>query len=157
MKMSLQQASAILGMPAPKIVLLIAPLVNSLDDCWPEIDKGLVDTLASMYSLPMVDETEKEPSRETADNDPSLPISKPAAMILDKLYRQRHWGSKLVSWDTLHNHYCHGIKDLRSAMDELLDADLLTTKEDRDGPFSLNTSRKKDIVDLVDSVRTIND
>ena len=79
-------------------------------------------------------------------------ISPTTRKVLEKLWRKAYWGAgKRVSYDTLKNHYCHGIGDFSASVEELIRLGYLHSNERR-GPFSLNMEKKSEIDEIFEKV-----
>jgi hypothetical protein len=147
-KIATSEAARLLRDHPANVVRSLSEMVSSLQDCWPEVDEGFVDTLRTLRR-----EVPPGPSNQAvAPPSPTLPVTIPtpvssetALRILDKLERKDKWGGNAIGWDTLRNHYCQGLRDLDDAVDELVEEGLLLSGANRRGPYSLNPARKGEI------------
>lgn len=64
-----------------------------------------------------------------------------AREILRTLERRHFWGTKVISRDTLKNHFCQGIITFESSLDNLIEKGLVI----QESGISLNLKRKQDI------------
>jgi hypothetical protein len=159
MRTKLANASQRAGMHPLNFILAIYQMVGGLEDGWPEIDDGYVETvLALRHSHAFVghQDAELQPPQGGAGTrviEAELPVSESAARVLDKLERGDRWGRNAISFDTLRNHFCRGIPNIDSAVEELVAEDLLVPGGGRRGPYSLNPERKAEIERIVSQLR----
>lgn len=138
------------------VVRQLSAMVGSLDDCWPDLDHGLVETLERLRGA----NAKPQPRRKSEEEQPEVgqerkPGRSHASLkVLDKLARKDKWGGNAVGWDTLRNHYCRGENDLDEAVEELVDCGLLLAGQTQGGPYSLNPARKGEIEGLIDELRS---
>lgn len=148
MKVRTAEAARKLGLSVPAFLDAAAGLMADLQEAWPEVDDGYVETMQQLYGL-----AAQEREGEETETPPMRPVGPPAVSqvdraklrILDKLERADRWGGNAVSLETLRNHYCQGVEGFDEALDKLLDDDLVMIAErgsKRKGPFSLNPARK---------------
>jgi len=154
-KISTSDAARRLRDHPANVVRDVSEMVTGLDDCWPELDEGFVDTLKTLRGVHQPEQIDEH----TKSAEPAIaPASKPrrssaALKVLDKLERKDKWGGNAIGWDTLRNHYCHGVSGLDDAVDDLVREEFLLAGESRDGPYSLNPARKGEIESLVEEWR----
>lgn len=128
-------------------------------DAWQGVDEKWLDVIRAKYR----DELQKsryapavqrlDPARSVAEPLVRRELSLDALFILEKLDRNRKWGVAQVNIAGL-QHLCHIPGDrVRSAVSELLRADLLSGEAK--GPISLNPSRKVEIRNLADRIRSV--
>lgn len=134
-KISTSDAARRLRDHPANVVRDVSEMVTGLDDCWPELDEGFVDTLKTLRGVhrpEQIDEHTKgaEPAIAPA---PKLRRSSAALKVLDKLERKDKWGGNAIGWDTLRNHYCHGVGGLDDAVDELVRDEFLGSSRIRVG------------------------
>ena len=152
MKIRTSEAAVRLGVHPLGLVLAVRPMVGGIEDCWPEIDDGFVETLrAAGYGqsesarAARHGDGAKQPSGSAPAVSPVLSVSHAAAEVLDKMSRQDKWGKNTVSLDTLRNHYCRTVSNVEVAVDELVDREFLLVEGGRKGTYSLNPARKGEI------------
>jgi hypothetical protein len=159
MRTKLANASQRAGMHPLNFLLATYTMVGGLEDAWPEIDDGYVETvLALRHSHAFIGSQDATlPATKGATSarvvETELPVSESAARVLDKLERGDRWGRNAISFDTLRNHVCRGIPSIDSAVDELVTEDLLVPGGGRRGPYSLNPDRKAEIERIVSQLR----
>lgn len=147
MKIKLHEASKQLDMHPLNLLLKIYPLVGNLDDCYPELDEGLVETSKRMGAQHQQDSvgyvsTPSAPAK-TVEPTPYAELSAGARKVIEKLWRKDLWGGKGIARASL-NHLCRNVSDLEDVLKVLIDKELVLT-QDKDGPFSLNTRLKNSI------------
>jgi len=134
-------------------------MVGSLEDCWPDVDDGYVETLLTLRPQKDYPRDQGGGSIESARRPEQkselsrLGLTESAARVLDKLERQDRWGVNKVSFDTLRNHYCRNIADIDKVLEILCQQQLLLSHEGRRGPFSLNPAKKSEVEMIVKEVR----
>lgn len=62
--------------------------------------------------------------------------------ILNILSRKRYWGNRIISIDTLRNHYCQDVQDFQNSLNSLIQKDFIVIKQDA---VSLNLKNKSEI------------
>lgn len=148
MKIPINEAAVQLHLHPCELVLEFATKVSSFDDIYPEIDEGFIKTYKEchpdkFFKSPRESNTSKEPRRK------DLPeISEDAKQLLTVLVHKKYWGTRIISKDTLKNHYCRDIKNLDSAIQILLKAKLLQHGKHRDS-YNLDLKAKKTINAIV--------
>lgn len=75
----------------------------------------------------------------------TMDIDVGAREILQTLERRHFWGSKLISVDTLKNHFCKNVLTFDSSFDALLKKDLIIL----DNGVALNLKKKKEIIEYL--------
>jgi len=154
-KISTSDAARRLRDHPANLVRELCEMVGSLDDCWPELEHGFVETLEKLRGGAKEAKSLESRKAVTHEQREQKPRRSPASMkILDKLARKDKWGGNAVGWDTLRNHYCRGERDLDDAVDQLVEDGLLLAGENHDGPYSLNPARKGEIEELVGEFRS---
>lgn len=66
-----------------------------------------------------------------------------ARQILRTMERHQNWGRKVVSVDTLRNHYCQGVLTFESSLETLVEKNLVVRSGSK--AYSLNSKRKREI------------
>jgi hypothetical protein len=150
----LHEAARELGVHPLNFLLRLYPLVGSLDECWPDVDQGYLDTARAIWpsrrvSTPPI---QPKPEERVARDQRQIPLglSRGAARVIEKLWRKDRWGDLGVAYASL-RHMCQDVQDLDDAIEEVLEANLLPT-ETKKGPFSLNPSRKGDIEAVANAI-----
>lgn len=153
MKIKTSEAASRLGIHPLNLLLKLFPMVGSIEDCWPDLDEGYVDTIRTLgegaqrpTSQPAARLPEPPPEQPPAD--PLAGIDRGSVRVLEKLWRKDRWGGRAVAWETLHNHYCQDVDNLEEAVEELVQRGLVI-KPEKHGPFSLDPSRKGEIERIV--------
>ncbi len=155
MKKRTHLAAQELGIHPANLILYLSMLGAPFEDCWPEVDDGWLQTLRQTYRDIFNIEAEKVSNlaeKDISSKAKSWMFSKSALKILDKLHRKRHWGKHTISWRTLHNDYCPSVPDLKNAVQELQESNLLLGSS-VDDALSLNPSKTKEIEDLINEFR----
>lgn len=152
MKMPTSDAARELGVHPANLLLMLSGMVGSLEDCWPEVDRGLVDTALALdpsrrRQRGQEAEGEKIPDRESESQAVKLRVSPDAARIIEKLWRHDKWGKATVTLRTLQNEYCKGVEDIDEAVKELRKIELLITGSSKD-TYSLNPAKKGEIENI---------
>ncbi|MCX7014258.1 MAG: hypothetical protein NTW86_17185 [Candidatus Sumerlaeota bacterium] len=154
MTISTAEAARRLGVSVAEFLDAVVDLVGDLSDAWPQIDEGYVATVQQVRGILPLDKTSGQPQGPAERDDGAVseemveelsPVQEAKLRILDKLERAGRWGGNAVSWDTLRNHYCHGVEGLEEGLKVLIDEDLVVVAERgtvRKGPFSLNPGEK---------------
>ena len=160
MKKPLHEAARELGCHPFNLVLDLSGMIGSLEDCWPEMDTGLIDSLRVINpvyrtqrgSEELDEQREVEPALPKEKPD-ELPVSTNAAHIIEKLRGNRKWGKAQVTWRTLQKNYCARSKksDVEDAVRELHVKGFLLEGSNR-GPFSLNQSKTREIEEIVEKL-----
>ena len=132
-------------------------MVASFDDLCPEVDEGFLETWRQMH--PEHFDKSARPSSRTGEERIKLGSARPlpnlsrdSERVVRALSQRKHWGTNTVSEPTLKNHYCRDIKDLETAIKELVRTGIVIAATPR-GPFSLNTKARAQI-DLILSKRS---
>ena len=155
MEIKTSEAASRLGIHPLNLLLKLFPMVGSIDDCWPGLEEGYVDTIrtlgdggqrpTSQPAAPLPGPTPEQPPA-----DPLAGLDRGCVRVLEKLWRKDRWGGRAVAWETLHNHYCQDVDNLEEAIEDLVKRGLLLNHS-RHGPFSLDPGRKGDIERIVRS------
>jgi hypothetical protein len=151
MKVPFNKVATQHSMHPTELLLYFVPICGRLEDFWPNIDENWLETLKELYSDTFESGplgTVPKPIRSGA----KVKIGTESRKVLDKLCRQRFWGQKTVSRDTLRNHYCRQIDELDAAVEELVEHDLLL-QHDKRGTYSLNPACKGEIDRIVAELR----
>jgi hypothetical protein len=103
MKIALHAMALTLGVSPLQLLIELAAMKQPVEDCWPECEDGFEATIRTRRRLragfPDTPPTHfSGPS--TLEAPPSLPVSRAAAAILDKLVR-KNYGLKPVRISTL--------------------------------------------------------
>ena len=156
-KISTSEGARLLRDHPANIVRSLSAMVGDLQDCWPDVDAGLVETLRTLRGVPP---TDRPKEAVVAPTKPPQQVAKAGVIgsettlrILDKLERKDKWGGNAIGWDTLRNHYCRDLHDLDEAVDELVDEGLLLPGDSRRGPYSLNPAKKGEIESRIATYR----
>jgi hypothetical protein len=159
MKTKTANASQRAGMHPLNFLVAIYQMVGGLDDCWPEIDDGYVETVLALRHRHEFIESKATtapatgPTTVAGEVGAELSVSESAARVLDKLERGDRWARNAISFDTLRNHLCRGISNIERAVEELVSKELLLPGGGRKGPYSLNPERTTDIERIVNQLR----
>jgi|ERR1035441_3210250 hypothetical protein len=136
------------------LMLHLVEINASFEDVWPEIDDDWVETVRGQdWSKFGNKAAQARGLSETTKNKhhTDLGVSKEAAKVIEKLYRQKKWGKEAVGMDTLRNHYCQQVHALKEVIEELVQKELVLSPQS-DGPYSLNPKSKGDIERIVNLV-----
>ena len=140
MKTDTRIAARELGLhPAELLVRLWnKKLVYTLEDCWPQIDQGLIETLSQVEGLP------RRPP--VSQPDPALDSSlSPLQMqIIHVMNKRKHWGHNRIGEDQLKKFLPQGTdsRNLHKALKKLHAQGLVL---EQNNGYSLNTHKKADI------------
>jgi len=151
MKIPTHNAANNLGIHPTNLILIASKLNSSFEECWPEIDDGIIETIKMMYYKykQKIIDNEKEMViivGKLGDNDTI--ITNDAIKVLDKLCRHKHWGNTEISYDGILNiTHIQGDK-LKIAIKELISLEYISQKS-QNGPFSLNTAKKSEIERII--------
>jgi len=124
--------------------------VGSPEECWPVVDEGFIETVKHLDQKTSFPKEAVESQslggrqKESERPPPSPQVSASAAEVIENLWRKNYWGNKKVRWETMHNHFCRNIKNLKEAVDELVEKGYLTPVPDGDA-YSLDPGRKAEI------------
>src|SRR5258707_722135 len=134
MAIKIIDASKDLKIHPMNLILALSHLVPNLDDCWPEVDEGFIETIKPMNLVTASrSQSEKHVSKKeetaTIQSKFSVSVSEGAARIVDKLERTDRWAGNRISWDTLRNHYCQAVRNIEEAAAELKDKELILVSE----------------------------
>jgi len=148
MKKPLHEVAKSLHNHPATIIFSLVSLGASFEDCYPDVDESWIETFKGLdWKHSADDEIEgKILKTESFSN-----LSNTAKKILDKLERKKHYGKNSVSLDTIKNHFCRNQSDFEEAMEELLAIELI--KEESKGSITLNTSKNKEISQVLYSFR----
>ena len=147
MKRRTHEAAAVLGVHPLNLVPYLLELGVSFEAAWPEIEEDWVEAVRGLdWKRFRHPEGEVEGPAGHSEAPPAgMPsVSESAAQVVEKLWRQRHWGHNTVSWDTLHNHLCQHVRGLEEAVRGLILRGYLVAERPR-GPYSLNSAKKGEI------------
>ncbi len=154
--MKTSDAAKSLGIHPLNLLLKLQPLVPSLEECWPMVDDGFIETLKHLDQKTafLGEHIERGPAtgehKEGGGRLSQPQVSAGAAKVIEKLWRKSYWGKKEVSWDTLRSHYCQGITNLEGAVAELVRCGYLT-RASGGHAYSLNQAYKAAIEDIASS------
>ena len=116
-------------------------------ELWPTIDVEWLGTLKSLHPEVFGDVSHAESAEidgPGAALRSKLAVGGNAALVLEKLFRGRRWGSAYTSREQIQKHTHLPPVQLFSAIQELMDAGCLIEHE-RGGPYSLDSAAKLDI------------
>lgn len=140
MKVESHKAGRQLGLHPANLALYLAEIGASFGDVWPAVDKDWVEALQRRdwrrFSVAAEEPQPPETNR--------LPVSKSAALVVEKLWRNRKWDTAHVSREQMQKHSHLPPAELEAALHELIEKDLLIS-EGRGGPYSLNSSKRGEI------------
>ncbi len=138
MKIDIQGAARELDLHPAELLLKLwsQGQVRQLEDCWPEVEQGLVDTLRQLEGLHRTSTTPLHtPPEEAAplEND-----------IVRVMRSRNHWGHNRIGGDQLKRFLPPGTdaRSMNKALKELAQRELL---QHYHGAYSLNTHRKAEI------------
>lgn len=109
MRISYLDAASALGVSPLQVLVELAAMNQPWTECWPDCDDGFVHTLRERRRMRMgfVSATAKPAPRPNPSSADDLPVSEPAAAILDKLLR-KSYGLKSIRVFTLVKKWVHG-------------------------------------------------
>jgi hypothetical protein len=148
--MKTSDAAKSLGIHPLNLVLKLQSLVGSPEECWPVVEEGFIETLEHLDQKTAFPKLHVEPrpvSAEETETERQLAVpqvSASAAKVVEKFCRKNYWGKKRVGWETMHNHLCRNINNLKEVVDELVKKGYLTPVRDGDA-YSLNPGRTAEI------------
>ena len=155
MEIKTPEAASRLGIHPLNLLLKLFPMVGSIEDCWPNLEEGYIDTVQALAdggqrpsAQPAIQSPEPSPQEPPAN--PSAGFNKGCVRVLEKLWRKDRWAGRAVAWETLHNHYCQDVDNLEETVEELVQRGLVI-KSSKHGPFSLDPNRKGEIEAIVRS------
>jgi len=153
MKIQTCEAARTLGIHPSHLFQHIVELAPQLTfhDVWPEIDQGWVETV-SAAGHHHIAHVEEDPLvvKESMGSDLARRLSQASLRVLDKLARQKKWGSVSVSFEALLNLTRVPKRDLEHAVAELRKEGLLDQDGTGRGCISLNSSKKDQIEEIAE-------
>lgn len=113
MRVNFVAAAKQLGIPPLQVLVELAAMNQPWVECWPELDEGFVETLRERRRIraglaPRV--PDPSPTHHPRVSAASLPVSRGAAAILDKLLR-KSYGLRSVRVFTLLQKWCHDSRE----------------------------------------------
>lgn len=154
-KISICEASARLKMHPSNFLILASKLVGTIEDCWPEIEEGLVETIISLKRPRYVGNNEKENvhvDQPKTTIEKKLPISEEASIVLEKLFRKKFFGTNSVSLRTIKINLCRNVQNVENAIEELVKSGYLEHQPRRD-VYSLMPAKTHEIEEIAQAVR----
>ena len=138
MKIDLQGAACELGLHPAELLLKLwsQGQVRQLEDCWPEVEQGLVDTLRQMEGL-----------YKASAKPPQTPPEEATSLendIIRVMRSRNHWGHSRIGGDQLKKFLPPGTdaRSMHKALKELVQRGLL---QNYHSAYSLNTHCKAEI------------
>lgn len=141
MKIPLTEAAKKLNVHPIEVVVALAPLVSNFFEIYPDIDKGLVQTLGELLHQPRERQAEVPHKPEKL-----LQLSEIEKACLEKLARKKFWGHKAISEDVLRKNFPRGSVAPDKSIEKLIELDILVLHGKH--KYSLNPQRKE-IIDLI--------
>ena len=143
MKRPTHEAARSLGLHPANLLLHLSSVGADFANVWPELDDVWIEEVRR-HDWVRFGRPATNAAHPTSAGLPPRNLSKSAERIIAKLVRKKSWGGNTVGLDTLKNHWCQAIPEFDRALEELLQAELLSTEGLR-GPYSLNQSRSGEI------------
>jgi hypothetical protein len=146
----LHEAARQLGVHPLNLLLRVQKYVGSLEDCWPNVADGYLETLKAMRNDRRGEHIASTPVQVTKSSPaPSttrrvVALSAGASRVIEKLWRKDRWGDMSVSLPSIQK-MCQDVSDVEDAVEELVRLGLVNAGESKRGPFSLVSARKADI------------
>lgn len=135
MKIPLLKAANKLGMHPIEVVVILAPLVNSFSDLYPNLDEGLIQTLEKLLHHPQTKQPELPRKLEEL---PQLTGVEKAC--LEKLARKKIWRHKTISEDVLKKSFLRNSNAPDKSIEKLVKLGLVVSHGKH--RYSLNPQRK---------------
>ncbi len=150
MRTPLIQAARQVGVHPFNLLLRLSASGMDLEDVWPEIDESWLETVRTpgrerVSSRPPAGHTEPTPAPRAAM---AAKLSRPAEVVIEKLWRGGRWRVAAVSFEQLQKHTHLETPLIEQAVAELTRLGLLSGNQH--GPFSLNSARKAEIQQIAE-------
>jgi len=138
------EVSRALGLHPANLLLYLAELGANFDDVWPEVDDAWVGALRTKHWQRFGEKVKGAVSVPPSSTATRLGVSKDAALVVEKLWRNGRWGSATVSPESMQKHTHLTSDRIDRAIVELRKEGLLLCQGES-GPYSLNPGKRAEI------------
>ena len=146
MKVESHKAAAQFGLHPANLALYLRELGAGFEDSWPCIDEEWVAAVQGTYWQRFRQKTsaEAEIDKPKTQITTGVPLVRGAALVVEKLWRNRKWGAAHVSHEQVQKHTHLPAHELDSALLQLTEKGIIIS-HGRDGPYSLNPSKRTEV------------